>query len=71
VLRPDRQAGEAEPAQHLADRALVQPDREAGLDQGPEVDPAPPHHAVAVRIGPPFDGRRQLRFLFGRDTESG
>src|SRR4051794_41903591 len=53
VLGTDRQAGEAEPAQHLADRAPVQPDREAGLDPGPPVDPAPPHHATPVPGPPP------------------
>src|SRR5689334_8811883 len=67
VLGTHRQAGEAEPAQHLADRALVQPDREAGLDQGPQVDPAPAHHAVPVRVRPPLDGGGQLRFLLGRE----
>src|SRR6185312_14190322 len=39
VPRPDRDAAEAEPAQDLADRALVRPDREAGLDQGLQVGP--------------------------------
>src|SRR5689334_99737 len=68
VLGTHRQAGEAEPAQHLADRALVQPDREPRLEQGPEIDPAPAHHAVAVRIGALFDGRRQLGLLLGRET---
>src|SRR3954453_21607030 len=58
--RPDRQAGEAEPAQDLADRALVQPDREAGLDQGLEVDPPPAYDPVPVRVRPPLDGGRQL-----------
>ena len=60
VLRAHRQASEAEPAQHLADRALVQPDPEAGLDQGLEVDPPPAHHAVPVRVRPPLHDRRQL-----------
>jgi hypothetical protein len=68
VLRSDRQAGEAEPAQDLADRALVQPDREAGLDQRPQVDPPPAHHAVPVRVGPALHGRRQLGLLPGREA---
>ena len=67
VPRPDRHAAEAEPAQHLADRALVQPDREAGLDQRLEVDPAPAHHAVPVRVRPPLHGGRQLGLLLGRE----
>jgi hypothetical protein len=67
VLRPDRHAAEAEPAQHLADRALVQPDREAGLDQGPQVGPAPAHHAVPVGVRPPLHGGHQLGLLLGRE----
>src|SRR5690242_8272772 len=67
VLGADREAREAEPAQDLADRALVQASPEAGLDQGLEVDPPPPHHAVAVGVRPPLDGGRQLRFLLGRE----
>src|SRR5689334_3913273 len=68
VPGPDRHAGEAEPAQDLADRALAQPDREAGLDQRLEVDPAPPHHAVPVRVRPPLHGGHQLGLLLGRET---
>src|SRR4051794_40866776 len=63
--RPDRQAGEAEPAQDLADRALVQPDREPRPDQGLEVHPSPAHHAVPLRVRPPLDGGRQLGLLLG------
>ena len=37
--------------QQLADRALVQRDVEAGLDQRLQVDPPPAHHAIAVGIG--------------------
>ena len=66
VLGSHRQAGEAQPAQHLADRALVQPDREAGLDQGLEVDPPPPHHAVPLRVRPPLHDVLQLGLLLGR-----
>ena len=65
VLGTHRQAGEAEPAQHLADRALVQPDREPRLDQGLEVHPSPAHHAVPLRVRPPLDGGRQLGLLLG------
>src|SRR3954469_24382633 len=68
VLRPHRQAGEAEPGQDLADPALVQPDREPRLDQGLEVDPAPAHHAVPGRVGPALHGRRQLGLLLGREA---
>src|SRR6478735_12521774 len=53
------------PAQHLADRALVQPDREAGLDQGLQVDPPPAHHAVPVGVRPSLHGGRQLGLLLG------
>ena len=41
----------------------MQPDREAGLDQGPEVGPPPAHHAVPVRVRPLLHRRRQLRLL--------
>src|SRR4051794_37140605 len=62
VPRAHRQAGEAEPAQPLADRALVQPDREPRLDQGLGVDPAPAPHgacprAAEARPGGPGPGR--------------
>src|SRR6185503_12578020 len=67
VPRPDRDAAEAEPAQDLADRALVQPDREAGLDQGLQVDPAPAHHAVPVGVRPPLHDGFQLGLLPGRE----
>src|SRR3954447_8957712 len=67
VLRAYRQAGEAGPARALADRALVQASPEAGLDQGLEVAPPPPHRAVAVGVRPLLDGGRQLRFLLGRE----
>ena len=45
----------------------MQPDREAGLDQGLQVDPPPAHHAVPVRVRPPLDGGRQLGLLLGRE----
>src|SRR3954468_4018432 len=67
VPRPDRAAAEAEPAQDLADRALVQPDREAGLDQGLQVDPAPAHYAVPVGVRPPLHDGFQLGLLPGRE----
>src|SRR4051812_29910628 len=44
-----RQAGGAEPARHLADRAPVRPDAEAGLDQRPQLDPAPARHGACPR----------------------
>ena len=60
MLRPHRQPREAEPMQQLADRALVQADREPPLDQGLQVDPAPAHHPVPLRVRPPLHDRRQL-----------
>src|SRR5436305_14577292 len=62
---PDRDAAEAEPAQDLADRALVRPDREPRLDRGLEVHPSPAHHAVPLRVRPPLDGGGQLGLLLG------
>src|SRR4051812_43108160 len=56
------------PAQHLADRALAQPDREAGLDQGLQVDAPPAHHAVPVRVRPLLHGGHQLGLLPGREA---
>src|SRR4029079_17485086 len=44
VLGTHRQAGEAEPAQHLADRALAQADGEARADHRPPRGPPPRHH---------------------------
>ena len=46
--------------QQLADRALVQLDVVAGLDQCLEVDPSPTHHAVPIRVRSPLHDRRQL-----------
>jgi hypothetical protein len=68
VLRPHRQAGEAEPAQDLADRALVQLDVEAGLDQRLQVGPPPAHHAVRFRVRSLLDDLVQLRHLLGREA---
>jgi hypothetical protein len=67
VLGPHRQAGEAEPAQDLADRALVQLDREAGLDPRLEVDPPPADHAIRLRVRSLLDDLFQLHQLLGRE----
>jgi hypothetical protein len=67
VLGPHREAGEAEPAQDLADRALVQLDREAGLDQRLEVDPPPADHAVPRRVRSLLDDLFQFPHLLGRE----
>jgi hypothetical protein len=68
VLGPHRQAGEAEPAQQLADRARVQIDLEAGLDQRLEVDPPPADHAVPRRVRSLPDDRFQFPHRLGREA---
>ena len=68
VLRPHRQAGEAEPAQQLADRALVQLDVVAGLDQRLQVDPPPADHAVPRRVRSLLDDLFQFPHLLGREA---
>jgi hypothetical protein len=68
VLGPHREAGEAEPAQDLADRALGQLDREAGLDQRLEVDPPPADHAICLRVRSLLDDLFQLRHRLGREA---
>jgi hypothetical protein len=67
MLGPHRQAGEAEPAQNLADRALVQLDAEAPRDHRLQVDPPPAHHAVRSRIRSVLDDGLQLLHLLGRE----
>jgi hypothetical protein len=55
VLGPDRKASEAEPAQELADRALVQLDAKAPCDHRLQVDPTPAHHPIGLRVRPVLD----------------
>jgi hypothetical protein len=54
--------------QQLADRALVQRDVEAGLDQRLEVDPPPAHHAVRLRVRAVVHDLFQLGQLLGREA---
>jgi hypothetical protein len=54
--------------QQLADRALVQRDVEAGLDQRLQVDPPPAHHAVRLRVRAVVHDLFQLGQLLGREA---
>jgi hypothetical protein len=49
-----------------ANRHLVKIDIEALLDDTPEVDAAPPHHAIDGGIGTGFHDLLQLLFLLRR-----
>jgi hypothetical protein len=69
VLGPYRQAGQAEPAQDLADRVLVQPDAEAAGNHRLQIDPPPP--PVPLGIRPVLDDPRQFGKLLGREPWRG
>ena len=67
MLRAHRQAGEAEPAQDLADRTLVQLDAEAARDDGLQVDAAPAHHPMPGQVRTGLDPAFQLGLLRRRE----
>ena len=60
----------AEIVQQARDRSLVIVHPEAVADHRFEVDPAPPHHAVGLRIGAGFHQRRQFRLLGHRQLRN-
>jgi hypothetical protein len=69
VLRTHGQAPEAQPAQQLAHRALVQPWPEAAFDAVAQVDTAPPHQASLLgRLRSRFDPALHLRLLRRRQA---
>jgi hypothetical protein len=68
VLRTRRQPGEAQPVQELADRALVQLDLVAIDDDGLQVDPAPAHHAIPLRVRTALDEPLHFRHLLRRQA---
>jgi len=56
----------AELLEGTANRYFVEIDIEAFLDDPPEVDASPPHHAIDGGIGAGFHDPLQLLFLLGR-----
>ena len=58
--------GKAEFLEDTADRHLVEIDIKAFLDDAPEVDASPAHHAMPGGIGTGFYDPLQLLFLFRR-----
>ena len=58
--------GKAEFLKDTADRHLVEIDIKAFLDDAPEVDASPAHHAMPGGIGTGFYDPLQLLFLFRR-----
>jgi len=60
---PRLQPGQAELVQPFAHRALVHFHREAARDFALQVNAAPAHHAIALRVRPLRDQRLQLRLL--------
>jgi hypothetical protein len=66
MVWPRLQPRQPELVQPLADRALVHLDPEPAYDLGAQVNAAPSHDLVPLRIGPRHHQGLQLSFLLGR-----
>jgi hypothetical protein len=66
MLRAHRQPPEAQRRQLLANRALVQGHAEHRLDLPLQVDAAPPHYPVPLRIGARLHQGGELGLLLRR-----
>src|ERR671928_512914 len=71
VTRPRLQPGEMQAAQQLAPGTLMEGDGKLLPDPPLQVDTAPAHHAVALKLRPPFDPFRHLRLRRGRQPGRG
>ena len=60
------QPGQAKLMQPFSDRAFMHLDPEPAYNLGAQVNAAPPHHLVPLRIGPRHHQGLQLSFLLGR-----
>ena len=66
MARPGTHVRKPEIVQQARDRALVIVHPEPVADHLLEVDPAPPHHAINLRIGAGLHQCRQRRLLARR-----
>ena len=70
MARPGAHVRKPELVQQARDRALVIVHPEPVADHLLEVDPAPPHNAIGLRIGAGLHHRRQLRLLARRQLRN-
>lgn len=68
---PNRHVAEAEPVQHLADRALVQRNAEPRRDHVAKIDTAPAHDTVIGDIGTALHDLSKLGLLLRRQPRGG
>jgi hypothetical protein len=66
MVWPRLQPGQAKLVQPPANRALAHLDPKPAGDLGAQVNAAPPHHLVPLRIGPGHHQGPQLGLLLGR-----